>query len=301
MPPKLSDLLQEMGRAGRKGGRAYWLLYLSLPVLNQTLGLACRVSGGAATEEHRVQQNLDAVQHVLSALLLPGCRRSRLYAGMIGPAPCPACLSCDRCCRSLRATQALAQTAPFDLTPAAGALCLELQNARKPCTPSEAAKLTHLPHPFTRYHQRCVLLYLLLAHKSARLQAPGDRGRATLRADQEAANQASLCSAQVPLAAVSPWLASPASSVAALRGEVEALYAAEADCSTKLQQVERERESVRLLLREKQVALAREERRLAALAAPALDEVDATSRRLSSMFSAVHDHEPMDCDEDSEL
>ena len=124
---------------------------------------------------------------------------------------------------------------------------------------------------------------------------------ATLRADQEAANQASLCSAQVPLAAVSPWLASPASSVAALRGEVEALYAAEADCSTKLQQVERERESVRLLLREKQVALAREERRLAALAAPALDEVDATSRRLSSMFSAVHDHEPMDCDEDSEL
>lgn len=180
-------------------------------------------------------------------------------------------------------------------------MCLELQNARKPCTPSEAAKLTHLPHPFTRYHQRCVLLYLLLAHKSARLQAPGDRGRATLRADQEAANQASLCSAQVPLAAVSPWLASPASSVAALRGEVEALYAAEADCSTKLQQVERERESVRLLLREKQVALAREERRLAALAAPALDEVDATSRRLSSMFSAVHDHEPMDCDEDSEL
>lgn len=287
MPPKLSDLLQEIGRAGRKGGKAYWLLYLSLPVLNQSLRLAC---SGAAADDHRAQQRLDAVQNVLSAVLLPGCRRSRLYKGMIGPAPCPSCRSCDRCCSTLFATQALARTPPFDLTPASGAVCLRVEKASRPSTLSEAAKFNHLPHPFTGDYQRSILIHLMLAHQALRLQAPGERATATLRVDQEAANQASLCNAQVPLMAVSPWVRTPAgTSAAVLRKEIKALSAAHDDISTHLRLVQQESDNILRSLREKQVALLREERRAAG-------REDTTSRRLSTAFSTAQEFEPMDED-----
>ena len=134
----------------------------------------------------------------------------------------------------------------------------------------------------------------MLAHQALRLQAPGERATATLRVDQEAANQASLCNAQVPLMAVSPWVRTPAgTSAAVLRKEIKALSAAHDDISTHLRLVQQERADIERSLRDKQlrsyVALLREERRAAG-------REDTTSRRLSTAFSTAHVCEPMDED-----
>ena len=77
VPPSPEEYLQEMGRAGRRGGESDCLLYASLDTLLATIRVVANRQAGS---ERTRQQKLRKLQRTLAVLFPVGCRRKALLS-----------------------------------------------------------------------------------------------------------------------------------------------------------------------------------------------------------------------------
>ena len=100
-PPSLRAYYQEIGRLARQGGASIAIMILSADLIGETLSLVVSGTqhgeGRGRPSDAAIHQALASFVELMAVLLLPGCRRRRLLAQLVGGAPERRCHACDRC------------------------------------------------------------------------------------------------------------------------------------------------------------------------------------------------------------